>query len=172
MRSHDSSVQRGWGRLFAIIAKAAILLPLGSLCIWWAYSMNQSVAGGAHNFRQALLLTIEMSGITTALTALVWIVSPYLHKQQTWIGLAIKTTVETGLILILYTAAVFAWRQNWTPAKGLTEDAAFMPVLGHVNAEFFSDFLWLEYLVAVIPLVSILSGVLSSCSIFFKDNIS
>jgi hypothetical protein len=162
MRHQDSSSDRGLHALATVIVKAAVLLPLGFVCIWWAYSMNRAVGGGAHSLRQAMLLTVAMSGVTTALAAVVWITSPFLHKSQTWLGLAFKTAFETGLILCLYTAVVFACRQSWTPAKGLTEEAAFMPVLGHVNAAFFSDFLWLEYLFAVVPVVSILSGALTS----------
>ena len=124
MRYQGSSVQRGLGRLFTVLAKAAIILPLGSFCIWWGYSMSRAVGGGVHNFRQAVLLTVAMSGVTTTLAAVVWTISPFLHKRQTWIGLAIKTTVETGLILIIYTAVVFVWRQNWTPTQGLSEEAA------------------------------------------------
>ncbi len=162
MRNRDVSFHRGLGALVAVITKAVVLLPLGSVCIWWAYSMNRAVGGGAYTLRQAILLTVAMSGLTTTLAAVVWIVSPFLHKRQTWLGLAFKTSLETGAILCLYTAVVFEWRQNWTPAKGFTEEAAFMPVLGHLNATFFSDFLWLEYLIAVVPFVSILSGVLMS----------
>jgi len=43
----------------------------------------------------------------------------------------------------------------------MSDSAAFMPFVGHINAAFFSDFLWLEYIVAVIPFVSLLSGVLT-----------
>lgn len=162
MRNSDASVHPGLGSFVTILTKAVVLLPLGSLCIWWAYSMNRAVGGGAYTLRQAVLLTVAMAGVTTVLAAVVWIVSPFFHKRQTWLGLAFKTAVETGVILCLYTGAVVAWRQNWTPAKGLTEEAAFMPVIGHLNATFFSDFLWLEYLIVVVPLVSILSGVLMS----------
>jgi hypothetical protein len=162
MQNRDVSFHRRLGALVAVVTKAAVLLPLGSVCIWWAYSMNRVVGGGEYTPRQAFLLTVAMSGLTTTLAAVVWIVSPFLHKRQTWLGLAFKTAIETGAILCLYTAVVFARRQSWTPAKGLTEEAAFMPVLGHLNAAFFSDFLWLEYLMAVVPFVSILSGVLTS----------
>jgi len=56
---------------------------------------------------------------------------------------------------------VIVLRQHWTAEKGMSDSAAFMPFVGHINAAFFSDFLWLEYIVAVIPFVSLLSGVLT-----------
>jgi hypothetical protein len=36
-------------------------------------------------------------------------------------------------------SVVFIWRQHWTPAEGMTEEAAFMPFVGHVNAAFFAE---------------------------------
>jgi hypothetical protein len=99
--------------------------------------------------------------LTTCLTAVVWIASSYIHKRVTWLSLGIKTALETGGVLILYTAAVLAWRNNWTHEKGMSDSAAFLPFVGHINAAFFSDFLWLEYLVAVVPLMSLLSGILT-----------
>ena len=122
--------------------------------------MGAQVHGGVYTHSEAARLAIQMSLLTTGLTAAVWIVSPYVHKQVTWISLAAKTALETGLVLAIYTAVVIAWRQHWTPEKGMSDSAAFMPFVGHINAEFFSDFLWLEYLVAVVPFVSLLSGVL------------
>jgi hypothetical protein len=80
----------------------------------------------------------------------------------------VKTVLETGVVLALYTVAVIAWREHWTPEKGMSESAAFMPFVGHINAAFFSDFLWLEYLVAVVPFVSVLSGVLTSAFDFLQ----
>ena len=168
MRMHDSSFVRGLGDVSTVAAKAIILLPLSSLFIWWAYSMRLNVAGRAYSFHQAVILTVAMSAITTGLTAIVWIVSLFFHKRRPWLRLALKTTSETAVILILFVVVVSAWRQSWTPAKGLSDEAAFMPVVGHVNAAFFSDYLWLEYLVVVIPLVSITSGLLTSGFDFFQ----
>lgn len=164
MRNADTSARRSFGAFLAVITKAVVLLPLGSACIWWAYSMNRAVGGGAYTLHQAVLLTVAMSAVTTVLAAVVWVLSPFVHKRQTWLQLAFKTAVETGAILCFYVAVVLAWRQNWAPSKGLTDEAAFIPVIGHLNAIFFSEFLWMEYLIAVVPLVSILSGILMPLS--------
>jgi len=122
--------------------------------------MGAQVRGGVYTQSEAVRLAIQMSLLTVGLTAIVWIVSPYVHKQVTWKSLAVKTVLETALVLAVYTAAVIAWRQHWSPERGMSDSAAFMPFLGHINAPFFADFLWLEYLVAVVPFVSLLSGVL------------
>jgi hypothetical protein len=123
-----------------------------------------STPGNFYTYNEAVLLTIQMALLTTCLTAVVWIVSPYVHKNLNRISLGVTTVVETVIVLALYTAVVFAWRQNWRPEKGLSESAAFMPFVGHINAAFFSDFLWLEYLVAVVPLMSLLSGILTAAA--------
>ena len=149
-------------KALVIVAKAAIFIPCCASWLWWSYSMHATVNGGFYTRNEALWLVIAMSVITCCLVTVVWMASPYIHRSQGWIGLAIKTSLETWLILALYTSAVFMWRDQWTPAKGMTEEAAFMPVIGHVNAAFFAEFGWLEYFIAIVPAMSVLSGILTS----------
>lgn len=113
-------------------------------------------------------LTFKMSFIMTAFASVIWLASPHIHNQQRWVRLAIKTALETAAILAIYGVAVVAWRQNWTPEKGLTEAAAFGPILGHVNAEFFAEYGFLEYFIFVVPLVAVISGLLSSSFDFIQ----
>jgi len=130
--------------------------------------MSSTVNGGFYSHNEALRLVTEMAVLTTCLVSIVWIVSPYIHRSQRRIGLAIKTALETWLILALYTSAVFMWRDHWNPAKGMSEEAAFMPIIGHVNAAFFAEFGWLEYFIAVVPAMSVLSGILTSTMDFLQ----
>jgi hypothetical protein len=148
-------------RVLVILAKYVILVACSAISIWWAYSMSLQVKDGVLPFLEARRLVVELSVLTAALSAAVWIANPLVHRQGTWIKLAVTITLETALILILYTAAVFVWRDHWNPADGMSEPAQFMPIVGHVNAQFFSDFLWLEYLCVVVPIVSLVSGALS-----------
>ena len=111
------------GRSLALALKAGIFALCCSVCIWWAYSMG--APGSFRTHHEAALLTIQMAMLTTCLTTVVWIASPYIHKRVTWLSLGIKTALETGGVLILYTAAVLAWRNNWTPEKGMSDSAAF-----------------------------------------------
>lgn len=149
-------------KAIVIAAKAAIFIPCCAWWLWWSYSMHAVVDGGFYSHHEALRLVIEMSLLTTCFVVIVWLVSPYIHRSQSRIGLAIKTALETWLVLALYTSAVFIWRDHWTPAKGMSEGAAFMPIIGHVNAAFFAEDGWLEYFIAVIPAMSVLSGILTS----------
>lgn len=144
----------------ALVGKTVLFLPVAFAILWWAYSMDATVHGGARTYSQAVRLTASMACLTTALALIVWVLAPSLHKRSTRISLALKSAGETMVVLGFYTVTVLVWRESWTPARGLTDDAAFMPIVGHVNATFFSEFLWLEYLVVVIPLVSLFSGIL------------
>ena len=123
--------------------------------------MRASIEGGFYRYHEALGLVIGMALITTCLAAIVWVASPYIHPNARRIGIAIRTVLETGLLLLLYTSAVVIWRDHWTPTKGMSEEAAFMPVVGHFNAAFFAEAGWLEYLIAVVPAMSVLSGLLA-----------
>ena len=76
-------------------------------------------------------------------------------------GRAIGTALETAAILFAYTALVLSWRETWTPALGMSETAAFLPILGHVNAEFFAEEGFWEFLIVVLPFVSLVSGALT-----------
>jgi hypothetical protein len=144
-----------------LIVKASIFMPCAAACLWWTYSMSAVIHGGAYAFSEALHLTIAMAGIATVLCSIVWLLSPILHKKQTWVGLALCTTLEAGVMLALYAGLVVWWRDQWTPQKGMTEAAAFMPVIGHINAVFFSDFLFLEFLIVVTPLLAVVAGILT-----------
>jgi len=76
-----------------------------------------STPGNFYRQNEAVLLTIQMALLTTCLTAVGWIVSPYVHKNLDGIPLGVTTGVETVAVLALYTAVVLVWRQNWRPEK-------------------------------------------------------
>jgi hypothetical protein len=164
----EGSIERAWRSALTWIVKAAIFMPCATGCLWWVYSMRAAIHGGSYAFSEALHLTIAMAGITTVLCGMVWLLSPILHKKQTWFRLALWTALETGVVLAFYTGLVYWWREQWTPEKGLTDGAAFLPVVGHINAAFFSDFLFLEFLMVVTPLMAILSGVLTPAFDFLQ----
>jgi hypothetical protein len=130
--------------------------------------MSAGIHGGAYAYGEALHVTVAMAGITTVLCGIVWLLSPLLHKKQTLLGLALRTTLEAGLMMALYTGLVVWWRDQWTPQKGMTETTAFMPIIGHINAAFFSDFLFVEFLIVVTPLLAVLAGVLTPAFDFMR----
>jgi hypothetical protein len=102
-----------------------------------------------------------MAAIVTCLTMVVWFLAPRIHRQLGRAVFALAVALETAAATLAYVAIVLAWRESWTPAQGLTESAAFMPILGHVNAEFFAEAGFLEFLIVVIPFVALLSGILT-----------
>lgn len=130
--------------------------------------MHALIDGGFYSRHEAILLVTEMALITTCLATIVWLAAPYIHPNAGRIGIAIRAVLETWLLLVLYTSAVVICRDHWTPAKGMSEYAAFMPVIGHVNAAFFAEAGWLEYVIVVIPAMSVLSGLLALCLDFYQ----
>lgn len=44
----------------------------------------------------------------------------------------------------------------------MTDSAAIGPIVGPVNAEFFAEYGFLEYFIVVVPLASVVSGLLSA----------
>jgi hypothetical protein len=147
--------------VLAVIVKAAVLFPACSAFLWWESSMGLQGRDGWPPIPDALQLVLEMGGILTFLTVIVWLIAPRIHRRISLSGLAIRTTLETAAILLAYVALVCVWRDTWTPARGMTESAAFMPFLGHVNAEFLAEVGPIGFAIAVVPFVAILSGVLT-----------
>jgi hypothetical protein len=147
--------------ILALIVKAALLLPVCSAYLWWAYSMGSQGRNGFPPKPDAVPLVLEMGCVVTALTVIVWVIGKRLHRRMGLAGVTIGTTLETAAILFAYTALVLAWREGWTPARGMSESAAFLPILGHVNAEFFGNEGFWEFLIVVLPFISLFSGALT-----------
>lgn len=147
--------------ILALILKAALLLPVCSAYLWWAYSMGSQGRDGSPPIPDAVPLVLEMGCVVTALTVIAWVIGKRLHRRMGLVGTTIGTTLETAVILFAYTALVLAWREGWTPARGMSESAAFLPILGHINAEFFGNEGFWEFLIVVLPFISLLSGVLT-----------
>jgi hypothetical protein len=144
-----------------LLAKYLTFAFCCSILIWWSSSMGAETKDGALTSTDATSLTIEMSVLMTVLTVTAWSLSARVHRTATRVRLSAAVTIETAVILALYVFVVIMWRQHWTPEKGLTESAAFMPVLGHMNSFFFADYGWLQYLLVDVPLASILSGIVT-----------
>ena len=78
-------------RIIALFIKAAVFVLCGFLVLWWAYSMSEQGKDGFPANPEAFSLTLKMSLIMTACASVIWFVSPLIHKQRRWIGLAIRT---------------------------------------------------------------------------------
>jgi hypothetical protein len=98
--------------------------------------------------------------ITTVLTGLVWIQVRKGSEGSRSGGLLWNVIWKTAAIQIAYIFIVVVRRQLWTPSQGMSDTSAFLPIVGHVNGRFFSEFLWVAFLVQVIPILALVSGVL------------
>jgi hypothetical protein len=136
---------------FALLMKCFAVAICSWAALWWAYSMNSRIAGGYFSAREARLLTSEMAGIICLLLLPVQALAPIFHRGKGKLWISIAVLFESFLVLLLYSGFVWWWRENWDISKGLSENAAFGPLVGHVNATFFSGFDGLAFMIGVIP---------------------
>jgi hypothetical protein len=64
--------------------------------------------------------------------------------------------LESAAILSVYTGALLVRREIWTQSQGVNDSAMFLPLVGPVNAVFFSESGWLTFLIFVIPVAQTL----------------
>jgi hypothetical protein len=62
--------------------------------------------------------------------------------------------------MTLYMAVVLIRRNLWEASQGVNEYAMFLPIIGHVNGQFLSETSWIAFLIQVIPIVGLISGML------------
>jgi predicted neutral ceramidase superfamily lipid hydrolase len=144
----------------SLVAFLCLTWGLCALVIWWAYDMQAFIRGGFYRYPDALSLVVKMGLIVTVLVGIVWLAprrrtDPPQASQLVW-----NVAWKTVLILIAYGLIVVIRRQLWTPSQGISDSAMFLPFIGHVNGQFFSEFRWLSYLFVVVPIVGCLSGTL------------
>jgi hypothetical protein len=155
-----------------LLLKCCVAMIVASLAIWWAYSMNSFISGGAVSFSAARLLTIELAVIMCFLLLPVQVLPALLWRKRSrlWIGMC--TFGLAFIVLFLYAAYVWEWREHWDISKGLSENAAFGPIVGHINAFFFKEFMGLAYVIAVVPIVSISVAIMSLVGSGLEDRSS
>jgi hypothetical protein len=129
--------------------------------IWIGYSMSAVVAGGYYSAPEARYLVFQISIITATLLTLGAVPVAWKQNFKSRLRVFGRTVLFTAIPLFVYASVVVCWRQCWTPAKGMNEFAQFGPVVGHVNAAFFSEFHFLSYLLFVLPILSVFAGTLS-----------
>jgi hypothetical protein len=141
-----------------------VLLPIFWLAscgaLWWFYDIGPLIRDGYFNRSQALTLVFEMGLILTILTTAAWIWSTRVAKEKALLKSWWSAAWKTFLILFVYMFAVLLRREVWTQSQGINDYAMFLPLVGRVNATFFSELRWLSFLIQVIPCMGVLSGAL------------
>lgn len=133
---------------------------LSGVVLWCAYDIEMQIGGGYYKLRQAIANVAAMGLIITILTGLVWfqVTRNKNQKMRGWLSWSV--TWKTAVCLIVYTSIVVVWRQSWTPRRGLSDSSMFLPVIGYINARFFSEAGPLIFLVYVVPIIALISGLL------------
>jgi hypothetical protein len=139
---------------------------LSAILLWWTYDMDSFANGGAYSHNRAFVLVVKMGLIITLLTTVVWAVA--LRKPR--IGLRRRAVWSVGwktaLILLVYALMIEGRRLSWTPAQG---NKAFSPILNDVNSEFFREFLFLIFVLEIVPIMGCISGILYSLQVAVID---
>lgn len=133
----------------------------GCVLLWVAYGMSIQVDNANRTKLLALELVMGMSLIISVLTVGAWLFYLRISKESKtlWMRNA-KVFLCTAVILTAYLTIVLVRRNLWTQKQGMSVYAQFLPVVGRINAEFFSEFNWLTYLTEIIPVMSLFSAVL------------
>ncbi len=140
---------------------------LSGMVLWWSYDVTALIRGGYYREGQAVRLIGAMALIISLLTALAWWLVPRQNPEiPTW-RLIWRTVWRTGLLLLVYGAAVLACRQ-FSPSNKPMNDSAFLPILGSINSHFFSEVGWLSYMLNVTPIMACFSGILY----YFQNRLS
>lgn len=160
MASGEPPIRRSSVLTLAVVCSKLLGYWLvGCLPLWVSYGISIQIENGSRTESLALKMVTGMSLITTVLTAGAWLLYQRFARKPTkrWAQLA-KICLWTAAMLTAYLLVVLMRRNLWTKDQGLSVYAQFLPVVGRVNAEFFSEFNWLTYLMEVIPVMSLLSA--------------
>jgi hypothetical protein len=149
------------------LMKAVIFIGLQLLywCVavavlWWAYDMSPLVRGGFYNYSRALQLVMGMGLVLTIPTCVIWLLRTRRHQASALWKDSWSVTWQTFVCMCAYLAIVLIRRQLWRPGQGINDNEMFLPLVGHLNAAFMSGAGWLSFLLQVIPLTCLVSGLL------------
>jgi hypothetical protein len=142
-------------------SKLLVYWITGCLLLWFFYGMSIQVANENRTKLLAVELVMGMSLVITVLTACAWLFCPRALKgsETFWLQF-IKAFLVTAAVLTAYLTVVLIRRNLWTQEQGISVYVQFLPVVGRINAEFFSEFNWLTFLSEVIPTMSLFSALL------------
>jgi len=137
---------------------------LSTVVLWRAYDMPAFIRGGGLELGHARSACSAMGMILTLLTSLVWFVEERRSPGLSWWRVSWRITYRTAAILLAYLTVTMALRSLIHPGPLFNDRVTF---LGRVHAEFFAEVGWLSFAFVVIPLMSVISGVLSVVNVCF-----
>ena len=137
---------------------------LSTLVLWHAYDMPAFIRGGGLEQVYAQSACRVMGLILTLLTGIVWFLEERRSVGLRWWRVSWSITYGTAAILLAYLVVTMILRSLVHPSPLFNDRATF---IGRVHAEFFAEVGWLSFAFAVIPLMTVISGVLSVVNAFF-----
>jgi hypothetical protein len=149
-----------WSRLVSAVGFGALLWVVSCLLLWWLYDLSPAVTHGSEPKRTALIRVAEMGCIIVALAVSARLLRRASNEQRSAVKAGWSLSWKAALLLFGYGLLVVVWRQSWTPSRGTSDDAMFLPVLGGVNAAFFSEVGWIIYFVELVPILTVVAGLL------------
>lgn len=148
------------GRLATLFVCFSIYWCLSGAVLWWAYDISAVVYGGGYQRSEALVYVSKMALIITFLTIPVWLLQKQRRgNERRWLG-GWSVAWKTAVVQLAYAAIVVIRRNLWEPSQGVSDYVMFLPIVGRVNGQFFSEFLWLIFLFPVVPITGLASGAL------------
>jgi hypothetical protein len=78
-------------------------------------------------------------------------------KATPYMAVRLKLAWKTAVVLLGYGVLIEGRRWFWTPEQG---NKAFSPIFNDANSFFFREFLWLIFILEVIPIAGCSSGIL------------
>lgn len=146
--------------VFISFGLLAVNWLLSSAALWWAYDMTPLIRGNFYTSERALDLVRQMGLIITSMVTVGWLVSTIGDSNTPAIRQAWNVCWKTAVLLLLYATAIIVRRMLWGPSNGFNDNAMFFPILGRINAAFFSEVGWMIFILEVVPIMSCVSAIL------------
>ena len=160
MEPPPSPPERRFGALALVALSISLAMnwAMSCLVLWFAYDMKYQISQGYYPREEVVTSMWKMALIITILTCVVWFLADRQKTKRWGWRRGWNVTWKTCIALTLYVAIVLIRRNLWDQSQGVNDDAMFLPIVGRTNGQFLSEFLWITFLIQVIPFVGLISG--------------
>ncbi len=147
-------------RIGLLLMLLSVYWCVAGTALWWSYDIGPLIRGGHYERGQAVAIVAKMGLIITVLTSAVWLLE---MRRKTggssWrIGWSIGW--KTAVFLLAYAIIVVTRRHLWNPSQGVSDNVMFLPLVGSVNGNFFSEAGPLSFVLEIVPIMGCVSGFL------------